>query len=452
MKSSLQQHNSRPAVHCPVGHRTALGFCFSLLAAVACGGGESSESPGGAGATNDGASAGTTDGVPNMQLTRLANDVSEGLYVAQPPGEDRALYVVEQGGRIRILGDDGFAPVPFLDIEDRTLSDGERGLLGLAFHPQFEENGLFYVHYSARGGALPDTPAGSGVVAEYTVSSANPGVADVATERILLTLAQPDVRLNGGCLQFGPDGMLYIGTGDGGLRGDPLGNSQSLSSLLGKILRIDVNGRDVGGAYGIPPGNMASPALPEIWSYGLRNPWRFSFDRQEGHLYVGDLGEVRLEEVNFQPQGTSGYNFGWNTQEGEECYSPPPAADENGMPIEDCRLRSTQFGLQIPIATYGRDGNLGGFAITGGYVYRGSAIPGLVGKYVYTDFISGNFWALDVANAPTFPSPELITAAIPAPDGATVGEALYTSFGEDNAGELYLVSFDGSLYRLDPRP
>lgn len=489
MKSLRSQPKLLPPMRFSLGSQAAVGSRAASFAAsfvvAACGGGDSGGAANGGAANGGSAGAPAGNGapgaaagapmmpappsVPNMQLTRLASGVTEPLYVAQPPGEEQDLYVVEKGGRILILTESGFSSTPFLDVTARTLNSGERGLLGLAFHPQFETNGLFYVHYSLGEGVMAGAEDGTGVISEFSVSGDNRRLADPGTERVLLTLEQPDVRHNGGCLQFGPDGMLYIATGDGGLRNDregpdgrrELGYGQSLNTMLGKILRIDVNGRGTGGAYDIPAGNMASPALPEIWSYGLRNPWRFSFDRESGHMYLGDVGESLLEEVNFQPAGTSGYNFGWRFMEGDKCFDSPAQGAEgcvdafvriDGVCVEPPGELCLEDGMYMPVATYEHDLIQGGFSITGGYVYRGSALPGLVGKYIYTDFVSGNFWALDTSNAPEFPSPELITAAIPPPEGSMEGEAFYTSFGEDNAGELYLVSFDGSVYRLDPRP
>lgn len=326
------------------------------------------------------------------------------------------LFVVEQAGLVRIVRDGQLLPEPFLAIEPLVGSRGnEQGLLSIAFHPRFAENGMFFVNYTNRDGAT--------VVARYRVAATNPDQADPASASILLTIDQPAANHNGGLLMFGPDGYLYIGTGDGGAAGDPWGNGQRLDTLLGKLLRIDVDG---GAPYAIPADNPMlnrADARPEIWAYGLRNPWRFSFDRATGDLFIADVGQNELEEVHFQPAASpGGENYGWNIMEGDACFRA---------------RRCDQTGLALPVAVYAHGSPAGGCSITGGYVYRGAAFPQLVGIYLYTDYCSGNLWGLRSDGA-GWVSSLVGTFAINA-----------SSFGEDEAGELYLTDRDGGgLYRL----
>lgn len=315
-----------------------------------------------------------------------------------------------EGGHVR--------EAPFLDITDRVGNRGnEQGLLGLAFHPGFARMPYVYVNYTDRGGNT--------VIARY---SAQGNSADPASERVLLRIRQPFANHNGGEMTFGPDGYLYIGLGDGGSQGDPLGNAQNTRVLLGKILRIDV---DSGAAYGIPPGNpyAGSPAnaggLPEVWAYGLRNPWRFSFDKGSGDLYIADVGQNDWEEVDFVPAGAfGGANFGWNYFEGNHPYAGVPNAATH---------------LIGPIAEY-RHAD-GGCAIIGGYVYRGE-LPTWRGIYLFGDNCSGKIWGLIGAGASApglTPQVKLLFET-----GATI-----SSFGQDQAGEVYLADLSGSIYRLE---
>jgi glucose/arabinose dehydrogenase len=325
------------------------------------------------------------------------------------------LYVVEQGGTIRYLDDARGAPQPFLDITDRVGAGGERGLLGLAFHPRFESNGRFFVDYTDIEG---DT-----VVAEFRASD---GSGDPSSERVLLRIEQPFPNHNGGDLAFGPDGYLYIASGDGGSAGDPNNNGQRLDTLLGKLLRIDVDS-DGAGEYGIPEDNPFADepdARPEIWAYGLRNPWQFSFDRDTGALWVADVGQGELEEVNRAPGGRPGNNFGWRIFEGTSCYEG-----------SDC----DPAGFVAPVVTYSHEF---GCAITGGYVYRGTRFLHLKGAYVTGDYCSGNMWALPA---------RVTSASNPVPTLST-GFGI-TSFGEDEAGELYLTDVDtGTILQVTARP
>jgi glucose/arabinose dehydrogenase len=324
------------------------------------------------------------------------------------------LFFVGKKGQLFIIRDGQWETDPFLDIMDRVGSDAsERGLLGLAFHPRYAENGYFYVNYTDLNGNT--------VIARFNVTE-DPDRADPSSEKQVLYAVQPYSNHNGGGLAFGPDGYLYIALGDGGSGGDPQGNGQSLQSHLGKLLRIDVDGGD---PYAIPPDNpfAAGGGLPEIWAYGLRNPWRFSFDRLTGDLYIADVGQNEWEEIDFLPAGgPGGANFGWNFREaGHGFMGTPP----EGLDLID------------PVAEY--DHSLG-CSVTGGYVYRGASLPEWQGVYIYGDYCTGNVWGL-----------------LRGPGGAWQNELLYqgtgtlASFGEDEAGEIYLVDRNGSLLRLSER-
>jgi glucose/arabinose dehydrogenase len=312
------------------------------------------------------------------------------------------LFVIEQGGTIRVLKDGERASEPFLDISDRLTAGGEQGLLGLAFHPRFERNGRFFVDYTNLDG---DT-----VVSEFAAG-------DPDSERILLSFDQPFSNHNGGDLAFGPDGHLYIASGDGGSSGDPNDNGQRLDTFLGKMLRIDVDERD-GGEYGVPQDNPfaeESSARPEIWSYGLRNPWQFSFDRETGALWIADVGQGAFEEINREARNSGGgLNYGWRVVEGNACFED-----------QDCERES----FVSPVATYSHSF---GCAITGGYVYRGETFPDLRGAYITGDYCSGNLWALPIGTErATDPRPALST------------DFNISSFGEDEEGEVFLTDHGG---------
>ncbi len=318
------------------------------------------------------------------------------------------LFVIEKPGRIRILQNGQLIETPFLDITDRVNARGnEQGLLGLAFHPDFENNRFFYVNYTGEGGNT--------VIARFTASGE---AADPSSEFRLLGVDQPFPNHNGGALAFGPDGFLYVALGDGGSGGDPFGNGQRLDTLLGKILRIDV---DHGDPYSIPPDN---PFGNEIWAYGLRNPWRISFDSLTGDLWIGDVGQNAYEEIDFVPAGTpGGVNFGWNRYEGFHDY-------EGGAPLQNSRP---------PVLEYGHQDLIGGCSVTGGYVYRGS-MPEWRGIYFYGDYCTGNVWAvLHLVNGSeeTFNSERLFQTGLN-----------ITSFGVDETGELYIADDGGGIYIL----
>jgi glucose/arabinose dehydrogenase len=372
--------------------------------------------------------------VLSIRLEPVVTNLNSPLAVVSARDGSGRLFVVEQPGRIRIVRDGVVVDQPFLNIIPRVASGGERGLLGLAFAPGYPADPRFFVDYT-------DT-SGNTVISSFTVPAATPDQADPASERILLHIDQPFPNHNGGALAFGPDGDLYIGMGDGGSGGDPLGNGQSLTTLLGKILRIRPTGPDVGGplpdqpgpahpGYTIPLDNpfATDPAArPEIFAYGLRNPWRLSFDRATGDLWIGDVGQGAWEEVDRWPAGaawTSGPNFGWNVMEGRHCYSP----------ASDC----TRTGLVEPVAEYDHGK---GCAIVGGYVGRDPAEPALYGGYVFGDDCSGNIWVLDAAN------PEAQGAVLLVGSGHMI-----SSFGEDEAGRLYLTDLSsGQLLRIVSGP
>jgi len=353
------------------------------------------------------------EAVDAIGLETVVEGLAAPLFATHAGDGSGRLFVVEQAGRIRIVREGRLLADPYLDLTDRIAAGGERGLLGLAFAPTFAEDGRFYVDYTDRDGNT--------VVAELRAPDAAEDRADPGSERVLLRIRQPFANHNGGALAIGPDGLLWIATGDGGSGGDPQGNGQRLDTLLGKLLRIDP--RPAGGApYGIPADNPfagRAEARGEIWAYGLRNPWRFSFDRASGDLWIGDVGQSSIEEVNRWPAGSpAGPNFGWNTMEASDCFDPA-----EGCPTD---------GLVLPVAEYGHDL---GCSVTGGYVYRGTAVPGLAGTYLYADFCSGTIWGLD-ASAER-PAPRLLLES---------GRAL-ASFGEDEAGELYVLDLAGG--RLD---
>jgi glucose/arabinose dehydrogenase len=353
----------------------------------------------------------------------LATGLDQPVHAAAPPGDARVL-VVERPGRVRIVKDGALLAAPFLDLAERVGSAGqEQGLLSIAFHPAFATNGRFFVAYTDLAGAL--------VIAELVVGAATPDRAEPSTARVLLTIPHPGAtNHNGGQLAFGKDGFLYAGTGDGGGAGDRPGNAQDTGVLLGKLLRLDVDGAR---PYAIPPGNPGF-AAPEVWSYGLRNPWRFSFDRTTGDLYMGDVGQSSWEEVNFQPVGaTGGQNYGWNLVEGDgHCFG-----------AADCAAPG--LTLVRPVAEYP---TANGCAVTGGFVYRGAALPSLTGTYLYGDFCTGEVLAFRMSGGRATGQGD-VTAAL---GGAL---PLLSSFGEDGAGELLAVQLDsaagGRVLRLVAR-
>ena len=344
---------------------------------------------------------------PNVSFDRM-------VYLTHPEGMPGRLYLVLQPGRIMVFDNvsNPSSPTIFLDIRGRVSDRGnEEGLLGLAFDPDYRDNGYFYVYYSAA------SPRRS-IIARY---HAPPGTGNVdpSTEKFIMQIGQPFSNHNGGHITFGPDGYLYVGLGDGGSGGDPRGHGQNLRTLLGTILRIDLSALDETGSYAVPPDNPfvgVEGARPEIWAYGLRNPWRFSFDRETGELWAGDVGQNKLEEIDIV---TKGGNYGWNIMEGTSCFRDNSCDSDELVP---------------PVAEYGRDG---GCSVTGGYVYRGSRIPSLVGAYVYGDFCTGRIWAL------RYDGSRVTEQAQIADTGLQIA-----SFAEGPDGEVYILSFTGEIARL----
>jgi glucose/arabinose dehydrogenase len=355
---------------------------------------------------------------PTVALEAAFTGFRSPVYITHD-GEGSRLFVVEKAGRIQMIENGAVQPAPFLDITDRVGSRGsEQGLLSVAFPSDYAAGGLFYVDYTDLNG---DT-----VVARYRRSADNPRQADPASEQKILQIDQPAANHNGGQLQFGPDGYLYIGMGDGGGAGDQWGNAQATGVLLGKILRIDVGETDT---YTIPADNPlagTAEARPEIWALGLRNPWRFSFDRVTGDLYIADVGQSTYEEVDFQPAHSSGgQNYGWNRMEGAHCYKPPDGCDSSGT--------------VLPVAEYD---HAQGCSITGGYVYRGTRFPQMAGIYFFADFCSGKVWGLWRDTSGAWRMDFLLDSGLSP-----------SSFGEDAAGELYLVGYqDGTIYHLTAAP
>ncbi|HET6360685.1 MAG TPA: PQQ-dependent sugar dehydrogenase [Gemmatimonadota bacterium] len=383
-------------------------LAFVLLAAgVACGGNGNAIQP-------------PDNGEPAANGFRLETIV-EGLdfpvWLTSPPGDPR-LFVVEKGGQVMIVDNGAVLPTPFLDLRGEVSTGSEQGLLSLAFHPDYSSNGRFFVNFTDSGG---DTR-----IVEYRVSQGDPDRADAGSARVVLTIEQPFSNHNGGLVLFGPDGMLYVGMGDGGSGGDPQGNGQNLSALLGKLLRIDVDG---GQPYAVPDDNPfvdTAGARPEVWAYGLRNPWRFSFDRDTGDLYIADVGQNRIEEVNAVEGAGEGLNYGWNVMEGTSCFEPRDGCDLDG--------------LTLPVTEYDHGD---GCSVTGGYVYRGDAIPELRGTYLYSDHCSGFVRGFRLASGQAAGErrfPELEPA-----------DNSVTSFGEDSEGELYIITGGGGVHKIVPR-
>lgn len=362
----------------------------------------------------------------DLLLEPVVDGLADPVLVTSPPG-DRRLFVVEQPGRIRIVEDGRLLPEPFLDIGDRLVTvPSEQGLLGLAFHPDWVHNGRFFVYYTAPGSALPYLD----VLAEFTAPSATAYRADPDSERRLLAVDDPHKGHNGGMLAFGPDGFLYLGLGDGGGSGDPGDDAQDTTDLLGDMLRIDVDG-DL--PYGIPPGNPyaggENGARPEIWLSGMRNPWRWSFDRATGELYIGDVGEATVEEISLVPAGQGGRNLGWNRMEGDICFSDP-----------DCLAGD----YLAPLATFRQD-ETDTCAVIGGFVYRGACYPDLAGTYFYADHCSGRVFTLRVEGGLLVDGPDDVSADLdPGHQLARI-----SSFGEDAAGEIYLLTrASGRLFHI----
>ena len=391
---------SRPYVRALPG---SLLLGLGLLAA--CGGcGSKSEIP-------TGSDPPVTEAPPAFELIRLDLQLSDPIHLAAPVGDPR-LFVVEQAGRIRIVRNGSLVEKPFLDISTRVSSGNERGLFSVAFHPDFNANGSLFVNFTDLDGTTR--------IERYQVSF-DPDIADPQSASLLLSIEQPYANHNGGHLLFGPDGYLYVGMGDGGRGGDPLGSGQNRETLLGGILRLDVDGAE---PYSIPGDNpWADHASfrPEIWAWGLRNPWRLAFDPVADLLYIADVGQNSREEVNVVSAGAGGLNFGWNVMEGTECFD---------------RSTCSQEGLVLPAVEYDHSS---GCSVTGGEVYRGSRIPEIQGLYFYSDYCRGWLRSFRFESGVALDHQEWDVGAI----GSVV------SFGMDGTGELYALSRAG-VYRFEP--
>lgn len=360
------------------------------------------------------ASAAAATDFPAISLKKVISGIDEPTDIASADDGSGRLFILEKKGRIRIFKDGKLQAEPFLDIRRLVKSSGsEQGLLGIAFSRGFKKNGTFYVNYTNHQGV------GNSTVARYRVAG-NSERAEPASARIILNVKQPYSNHNGGQIAFGPDGYLYIGFGDGGSGGDPHNNGQSLTTFLGKMLRLDVESGKV--PYGIPAGN---PYKNEIWAYGLRNPWRFSFDRATKELYIADVGQDKYEEVHVQPaESRGGENYGWKIMEGLHCFK---------------KKNCSQGGLTLPVAEYDHD--TGDCSITGGFVYRGSEFPALKGIYLFGDYCSGRIWGLKRTGS-TWDKKLLLKTTLQ-----------ISTFGEDEAGTLYVADFGaGDIYTVTVGP
>jgi glucose/arabinose dehydrogenase len=384
-----------------VGIRWALGLALTMTAAAL-----SPPAAAGVAAADD----------PIVALEPVASGLDRPVFVTH--AGDARLFIVEQVGRIRILDGSALRPTPFLDVSARISVGGERGLLGLAFHPGYAANGRFFIFYTQSDGDLQ--------VSEFRRSSGDASRADATSERPILRIEHSaNTNHNGGMLAFGPDGLLYVATGDGGGGGDPLHSGQDIGSRLGKLLRLDVDTPSPSIPYEAPAGNpfVGKPGDDLIWSYGLRNPWRFSFDRSTGDLWIGDVGQGLWEEIDrarAADGGGRGLNYGWNILEGDHCYDATTC---------------DRTGKTPPLAEYPH--GTGDCSVTGGYVYRGVASPLLAGRYLFGDYCSGRIWSLDSNGGSPQAEALLLDSSV-----------RITSFGQDLAGELYVTGVDGTVDRL----
>ena len=356
---------------------------------------------------------GSTASAQQLELRQVVAGLSSPVAITH--AGDTRLFITQQGGRIVIFDGTRVLPQPFLDVSSLITTGNERGLLGLAFHPRYSQNGHFFISYTDRDGDI--------TIARFTVSANDPNVATLTSASLVLEIQHRQfANHNGGQLVFGPDGYLYIGTGDGGSGGDPNNRAQNLGDLLGKMLRIDIDGAT---PYAIPPSNpfrTRAGARPEIWAYGLRNPWRFTFDRATADLWIADVGQGSIEEIDFQP-GTSvgGENYGWRRMEGTRCFNPS----------SNC----TDPTFVLPVIEYGHQN--GACSVTGGYVYRGTRYPRMTGMYIYGDYCNGMIWGATRNTAGAWTSRELSNTSLS-----------ISTFGEDVAGEMYVADHRGVIYQL----
>ncbi|VAX27293.1 hypothetical protein MNBD_NITROSPIRAE01-1933 [hydrothermal vent metagenome] len=388
-------------------------ICFNLFALMICIGIETAcgKTP----SATPKPSAGSEDTTIKIKLEQIVEGLDQPVGMKHDEDGSGRLFIVEQGGLIRILKDGTLANTPFLNIQSRVSSGYEEGLLGLAFHPNFKKNRRFFIHYTASGKTGIESR-----ISEFMAED-NLKTAKIQNEKVLLRISQPFRNHNGGDLAFGPKGKLYIGMGDGGAGNDPQRNAQNLGSLLGKMLRIDVDQQNDAKTYGIPEDNpfrTQTRVAPEIWASGLRNPWRFSFDSETGDLYVGDVGQTGREEINLLKRGE---NYGWNIMEGTIC-----------TPRVDLPCDPSQYAA--PIHDYPRGE---GTVVIGGYVYRGKTIPRLTGAYIYGDFGNGRIWMLRHDGSTTIQHERLLESERP-----------ISAFAEDAEGELYVVDYRGELLKI----
>jgi glucose/arabinose dehydrogenase len=358
-------------------------------------------------------------GTPPLTTVLVAGGLESPVDLQSIPGDRSRIFIVEQAGKIRVFKNGALLSAAFLDLGGQISTGGERGLLGLAFHPLFAQNGRFFVNYT--------NPSGDTRISEFRANPPSADVADAGSERVLIAQEQPFANHNGGGLAFGSDGMLYIGLGDGGSAGDPLNNGQNLATRLGKILRIDVNN---GNPYAVPADNpfAAFPGVGrEIWAYGLRNPWRFGFDRATGDLYIGDVGQDRREEIDIGlASRKGGENYGWRITEGSLCFNPSA----------NCGTA----GITFPVAEYGHEA---GCAVTGGVVYQGCRMPGYHGTYFFGDFCSAFVQSFRFQNGQATDLRDWTSAF-------SKGIEAIVAFGIDADGEVYIVDHNGELYKIVP--
>jgi glucose/arabinose dehydrogenase len=362
-----------------------------------------------------------------IRAVRLTAGLSAPVYACAAPGDTQRIFIVQQGGLIRILKNGTLLATPFMNLGTKILTGSEQGLLGMAFHPNYATNGFFFVSYTRAGDA-------ASIVERYHVSS-NPDVGDPASNLVFIgPVAQPESNHNGGNIQFGPDGMLYMGLGDGGGGNDQhglIGNGQLGTTLLGKMLRYDV---DIPSPY-IPANNpyVNDPNVrDEVWDVGMRNPWRWSFDRQTGDMYIGDVGQGAIEEIDFEPAGVGGHNYGWRCMEGLNCTG-----------LSGCTCNAP--ALTLPVDQYNHSF---GVAVIGGYMYRGCAMPALHGTYFYADYGSARIWSFTYDGATQTKGPTIERTGQLAPGGGQSINSI-TSFGEDGFGEILIVDGGGELYKIN---
>ena len=373
----------------------------------------------------------------------IADGYKKPVFIASSPNNAKLLYIVEQAGLIKLINDGKKLSRPFFDINKRVVNPNrpgdERGLLGFAFHPNHTNNGKFYINYMDNDGNT--------IVSEFSTNSELR--ANHKSERIILKLKQPYGNHNGGDIQFGPDGYLYISIGDGGKAGDPLNAGQDLSSLFGKIIRIDIEQKP----YGIPKSNPffgQKGKREEIWAWGLRNVWRFSFDKQTGDKYLADVGQNKWEEVNFEPASSKGgLNYGWRIMEANHCYDPKENCPTEGLikPIIEYPNDANHpaFAFRIIEELSFSETDVEGCSVTGGYVYRGQKIKSMQGQYIFGDYCSGNIWTLKVVNGKAINFKNRT-------EEINIGGGEFTtyisSFGQDSDGEIYIIDYNGGIYKL----